>query len=72
LAEAGEVFEELRRVGPQLEVTSQPRKLFGDRVKVADLAIDPDEVPLTLRAGRGLDLVCEAASRADITIAGLV
>ena len=46
--------------------------LFGDRVKVDDLAVAPDEVPLTLGIGRGLDLVAAAATRVGITITGLV
>ncbi|CCG02208.1 conserved protein of unknown function [Blastococcus saxobsidens DD2] len=45
--------------------------LFGDRVQVEELEVAP-EVPLTLGAGRGLDLVAEAAGRAGITITGLV
>lgn len=52
--------------------TSRALVLFGDRVSVADLAVDPDEVPLTLGIGRGLDLVADAASSVGITITGLV
>jgi RES domain-containing protein len=51
--------------------TSRALVLFGDRVDVTDLTVDPDEVPLTLGIGRGLDLVAAAASRAGITITGL-
>lgn len=52
--------------------TSRAVVLFGDRVKVDDLAVAPDEVPLTLGIGRGLDLVSSAAARVGITITGLV
>lgn len=52
--------------------TSRALVLFGDRVGGGDLEVAPDEVPLILGIGRGLDLVSAAASRAGITITGLV
>ena len=51
--------------------TSRALVLFGDRVPIEDLEVASD-VPLTLGAGRGLDVVAAAASRAGITITGLV
>jgi hypothetical protein len=51
--------------------TSTALVLFGDRVKVDDLAVAP-EVPLTLGAGAGLEAVAAAANRVGITITGLV
>jgi len=52
--------------------TSLAVLLFGGRVEVGDLEVAPNQVPLTLGAGTGLDAVCAAASRAGITITGLV
>jgi hypothetical protein len=42
--------------------TSRALILFGDRVKVGELALAPGEVPLTLGAGEGLEAVCAAAN----------
>jgi len=57
---------------PRQRDTSLAIVLFGDRVPVTNLAVAPDEVPLTLGFGRGLEIVCEVANRAGITISGLV
>jgi hypothetical protein len=51
--------------------TSRALILFGDRVKVGELAPAPGEVPLPLGAGEGLAAVCAAADRAGITLSGL-
>lgn len=50
--------------------TSLALVLFGDRVEIDDLEVAP-EVPLTLGAGAGLEIVCAAAGRAGITVTGL-
>jgi hypothetical protein len=52
--------------------TSRALVLFGDRVQLSQLEAAPGAVPLALGAGAGLDAVCEAANRADITVTGLV
>lgn len=51
--------------------TSRALVLFADRVASADLSVRPGAIPLTLGAGAGLDVVCDAASRAGITITGI-
>jgi hypothetical protein len=51
--------------------TSRALILFGDRVKVGELALAPGEVRLTLGAGEGPEAVCAAANRAGITLSGL-
>lgn len=51
--------------------TSRAVVLFGDRVASDDLDVEPSAIPLTLGAGAGLDLVCEAADRAGITVSGI-
>lgn len=52
--------------------TSLALLLYGDRVEVDDVTVSAGDLPLALSAGRGLDAVSAAASRAGITITGLV
>lgn len=51
--------------------TSRALVLFADRVAQDDLSVHPDTPPVALRTGAGLELVCEVADRAGITITGL-
>ena len=51
--------------------TSRAFVLFGDRVAVDDLEVLPDEVPMAVGMGAGLELTLEIAERAGITITGL-
>lgn len=52
--------------------SSQCVVLFGDRVSPHDLSVPQDSMPLVLSIGAGLDAVCAAATRAGITVTGLV
>lgn len=51
--------------------TSRSIVLFGDRVRTADLHVDPFAHPVVLATGAGFEAVSATATRAGITITGL-
>lgn len=63
-------FDGLLWVSRQHE-TSRCLLLFGDRVPTDDLLVHDSAIPKPLAFGPGLELVCELADRAGITIIGL-
>lgn len=51
--------------------TSRAVVLFSDRVETESLVVPDDAYVMPLAVGAGLELVCDLADRADITIVGL-